>query len=536
MPSSLGVYIEEGLIKYAKLQKDKDSIKVEAFNIEFYDKDNLVPTLKKIVTETNSTKVPICINISNELYNYFEVFAKLEKKDIKKSVDLEFDLLCSEKGYNIKTLETRFVLMQSSENAEKYKVLYIATNKSDINNRVKLFDGYKVNSLTPMSTSITNLLEIDEKDNAIIVNIENETQITTIVEGQIYRVDMLQDGMGSILKEISKDENSVKKAYEVCKNITIYSKDSGQAEEGEYTEEITKVLRKIVTETREILESSFTNINNIYITGLGSAINNIDLYFQEYISTVKCEILKPFFAESGSIKVPIKEYIEVNSAIALALNGIGYLNKDLNFTATVALSADADVGQLLKQLFSSKGGFSLSDTPLDKTEKLLIRMVLSIIIILITYISFSKYSLNQIEKKQTEIADANLKAIMELGKIQGDIEVVKKEKEAYEFSLNSLKKLNEEMNNSESNRVIKKDAIPNFLNRLMFLIPQKVKVTSIKNTESTKISIEAEAEKYEQLGYFMAVLRTEKVLKNVQSTSGSMQDGIVKVVIEGELP
>ena len=35
--SSLGIYIEEDLIKYAKVVKDRDTYKVEAFNIVFYD-------------------------------------------------------------------------------------------------------------------------------------------------------------------------------------------------------------------------------------------------------------------------------------------------------------------------------------------------------------------------------------------------------------------------------------------------------------------------------------------------------------------
>ena len=82
MPSSLGIYVEENLIKYAKVNKEKDAIKVEAFNIEFYD--NLNEALRKIINETYSYKIPISINISDELYNYFDVFAMLNKKDVKK--------------------------------------------------------------------------------------------------------------------------------------------------------------------------------------------------------------------------------------------------------------------------------------------------------------------------------------------------------------------------------------------------------------------------------------------------------------------
>ena len=84
MLSCLGIYIDKNLIKYAKVKKTKDSYKIEAFNVEVFE--NLEEALNKIIAETNSYKTPICINISNELYNYFDVFSMLEKKDITKSL------------------------------------------------------------------------------------------------------------------------------------------------------------------------------------------------------------------------------------------------------------------------------------------------------------------------------------------------------------------------------------------------------------------------------------------------------------------
>ena len=322
MASSLGIFIEKDIIKYAKLNQEKDSIKVESFSVEFYEKGNVGAAIKKILTETNGAKCSVNVNVSSELYNYFETFSMLSKKDMKDSIDIEFDLLCGEKGYNRKSLDTRYILTTSKENADKYKVLHIAVNKNDVNKRVKEFAPVKIASMTPISTSITNLIDGDEIDNAIIVNIENETQITTVIEGQIYRTDIISDGMGKILNKINEVESSTKKSYEVCKNITVYSQGQGGTLEGnEYIDEITPILDNIINEVKEIIDSSFVNIKKVYITGSGTIINNVDLYFQEYISNCACEVLKPYFIQAGSIKIPVKEYIEVNSAIALALNG-----------------------------------------------------------------------------------------------------------------------------------------------------------------------------------------------------------------------
>ena len=71
MASSLGIYIEDTMIKYAKVIKEKDSFKVDSFNVLFYD--DLHKALTQIINETNSYKLPICTNISNEIYGYGEL-------------------------------------------------------------------------------------------------------------------------------------------------------------------------------------------------------------------------------------------------------------------------------------------------------------------------------------------------------------------------------------------------------------------------------------------------------------------------------
>lgn len=536
--SSLGIYIEENLIKYAKVVKEKDSLKVEAFNVVFYD--NLAEALNRIISETYSFKVPICINVSNELYNYYDVFSMLNKTDIKKSVDIEFDMLCNEKNYNKNSLETRFVLMSNKENTEKFKVLHIAVNKTDITKKMQVLAGNKINSITPISTSITNLLDVTPKDNIAIVNIENETKITTVIEGQIYRVDTIEFGMRQILEEINKTENSIQKSYDVCKNITIYTQETQtlQSEEGEHLEDVMPTLYKIVTESKKIIDNAFANISKVYITGLGTAINNIDLYFQEYMVNVKCEILHPFFVESSSVKIPVKDYIEVNSAIALAMDGLGYGNKELNFATGSMSFANMNIKGIFEKLISSSRipmNFSLRG-PLDIFEKTLLRLIGVFAMIMIVYISFSNVTMNQIDSKKEEVSKSLSAARSQLSRIDNDISTINAKTQTYQLAINSVNDLSDTTAEAIESRMIAKDAIPNLLNRIMFVIPQKVVITSIKNTQDNHIVIEAQAEKYEQLGYFKALLDSKGILDDVKSTSGTKDGNLVKVTIEGELP
>ena len=62
MASSLGIYVDKNIIKYAKITRDKEELKVDAFGIKIYT--NLEQTINQIVSETFSFKVPISINLS----------------------------------------------------------------------------------------------------------------------------------------------------------------------------------------------------------------------------------------------------------------------------------------------------------------------------------------------------------------------------------------------------------------------------------------------------------------------------------------
>ena len=70
----------------------------------------------------------------------------------------------------------------------------------------------------------------------------------------------------------------------------------------------------------------------------------------------------------------------------------------------------------------------------------------------------------------------------------------------------------------------------------MSTIPANVQLTSIENTNSNHIVINAQSTKYEQLGYFIAAIKTTPILTNVISTSGQKDNDIVTIKIEGDLP
>lgn len=544
MPSCLGLYIQDNLIKYAKVTKERETLKVEAFGVKFYDDINTA--INQIVSETFSYKIPISTNLSEEEYNYFYLFSLLNKNDIKKSIETEFDSFCYEKGYNKNTLESRYALVPDIENKEKIKVIHISSNKIDINTKMQEMEGHIVSNISPLPMAITNIANVKEKENSIIVNIEDKTTITTIIDDKIYNIDKIDVGAYEILSNISQKENSYSKAYEICKNTTIYTmegKDLIQEDENLYLEDIMPTLYNIVQAVTNIMDNSLNKIQKIYITGTGAVINNIDLYFQEYFTQCKCEILKPYFIPE-TVKINMKDYIEVNSAIALGLQGLGYGVKNINFkktTLTEKLPAwmKIEIGNkgeksTRKKKFNLNNKLNLSfelKGELDNTEKWLVRTIFGIVAFVIIYSGLTMFIKHQTNKKIDEVNNVKQDTLAQMQLIDKDTQTLNNKTTRYEEVLRNLE---DYKNESSENKKIK-DSIPNFLTSLMFGMPKDVTITSVTNTTGYTIRIEAEAKDYSQLGYLIGNIKTSNILYNVTSSSGVKQDDIIKIIIEGSL-
>ncbi len=547
MPSCLGLYIENNMIKYAKISKDHDNFRIDSFGMKFFD--NINESIKQIVSETYSYKTPICVNISDEKYYYAQIFSLLNKKYIEKAVSTEFDLYCNETGKNRKALEYRNLLVPNLEDKDKRTSLYAYADKSNIVGRLQLLDSYRVSKIVPLPLSIVNLSNFADKKNSIIVNIEKNTSVTTVVNGQIQRVDIIENGMKEVLDSIMIKENSYAKAYEICKNTTIYTTQGRnlQVEENEYMEDIMPSLYKIIEKLKEIIINNEIEISNIYITGLAAVINNIDLYFEENFPDKKCEILTPFFIKKTNVKLNIKDYIEVNSAISLALQGIGIGNKEINFKRNNGLEELSNLLRLEKEpkksdnvnsktkknISNLKNGinFDLGEA-LDKVEVGMLRTAITLLILILIFIIFSKTITNQIAKKEQEAQSYITYTEDEISDIAANTRTVKSRAEQYNSLIEKIEEASEKLTQSYA----RKNVLPNFLTEIMFNIPKEVQLLSIKNPSGKTIKIEAQAEEYEQLGYFIAKIKNEGILTDVTSSSGTKKDELIKITIQGNLP
>ena len=529
MADCLGLYIEDKLIKYAKISKNNDATKVESFGIKFYD-DNISKTIKQIVDETYSFKTPISINASEEVYNKFEMFSLLNKRDIDEIINTEFENACYDAGTTPNVYEQRSTLSISRENNERIKAISVAVPKTTIEQKKNQLGNYKISGMYTESVAIAKLVKSVKKGTELIINIEKNTTITKITDGNIADIITINLGFQNIIENIKKKENSYAKAYEICKNTTIYldtDKDL-EYEENEYLVDIMPALYEIAVEAKKYIDTCIESIDNIYITGTATIINNIDIYFQDYFNNISCQVLKPSFISNTS-KLNIKDYIEVNSAIAVAVSFLDKKN-NMNFIQQSGLEQvwkilQMDVGSInLKK--ASTGSLSINYT--KYTLLYLILILSGVAYILITNILNIQFN-KKIELANKSINSTNVR-----------IASVEEYSKKFRAKTTEYKKLISNIENSNNvaaeNRRYRK-TIPNLLNRVMTVIPKNVQIVSIENTSDSHIVMVVRSQKYEQIAMFKTKLQTEEILKKVVSDTGTIDKYEYAVVtIEGELP
>lgn len=546
MSSSLGLCIEKNLIKYAKVTKNKNELTVDAFGIKFYE--DVKEAIKQVISETLSENTPISVNLTDEVYNYFNVPNNLNKNELKTEIENDFNNFCARKKVSSEDYESRYSIY-NEEGKDTFKVVHVSALKSSISNILENVENGKVSTITPIGISIANIVSTKPKENVIVVNMDDETVITSIVDEKINDVKKIKQGPTNVLKKIESKENSYSKAYEICKNSTIYTMEGKETldEGNEYMDYIIPTLYKVVTDLQKYMAKSKVSYDKIYITGTLSVINNIDLYFQEFFQQEKVEILKPYFIKD-SAKINIKDYIEVNSALALALQDLEYGMQEINFQKQTfsmpipeILKKEPSKEKVNKTINESKTkkvpnkikiDFDMSGK-LEKTEKWMLRGAGLLVAIIIVYSIFSVYLNNRINKKLQEAQDSVTYTDSQIALADSDINEINAKANEYNQMINDLNNVNAKI---ETN-LDSKGKIPNLLTNIRAIIPENVQITEIDNTSDSDgkhVIIKAQSEYYDELGYFKVKLKEDGILTNVVSSQDTT-DQFVEMVIEGDL-
>ena len=553
MQYCLGISIDDKFIKYAKVQKEDNTFKVESYGINSYNNMDLNKRIAQIIQETDSSKIPISTDIQNEKYYFFNFFGVKNKTYAKEAIQTEFESFCTDNHINKNTIEGRYIYTKNIDMPDQNKAIYIYANKGEMEERLNLFKGAKVVSATPDAIAIPNIVNIEPNKNIMIVDISDNTKITTLINKNIYNVDILSEGLKEAFDTINLKENSTLKTYEVLKNTTIYTMDmdtTSNKKNDEYLQHIVPELYKVAQEVLNITKN-YKKIDQIYLTGYATVINNIELYFQEYFKGSKVEILKPFFIEKND-RVNAKDYIEVNQAIALALQGMGYGARTINFsgdkrTDELKSILSMNMTDIINSLKVQKadGGkekkklkFDLDlDFLKNRTKNVDTSMTnafMSLLLITILYCAGSIWVSKQILSETAKVKDGVSYTQEQIAKATNDDSKINTKTNDYKRYKSNL----ENTSNVIETKRSRKNQITTLLNKIVYTIPKEVQLTEIKNEEKggkQHIYISAQSKKYEQLAYFKAKLKNANILDNVTSNEGTKSGDVVTTIIEGDL-
>ena len=553
MQYCLGISIDDKFIKYAKVQKEDNTFKVESYGINSYNNMDLNKRIAQIIQETDSSKIPISTDIQNEKYYFFNFFGVKNKTYAKEAIQTEFESFCTDNHINKNTIEGRYIYTKNIDMPDQNKAIYIYANKGEMEERLNLFKGAKVVSATPDAIAIPNIVNIEPNKNIMIVDISDNTKITTLINKNIYNVDILSEGLKEAFDTINLKENSTLKTYEVLKNTTIYTMDmdtTSNKKNDEYLQHIVPELYKVAQEVLNITKN-YKKIDQIYLTGYATVINNIELYFQEYFKNSKVEILKPFFIEKND-RVNVKDYIEVNQAIALALQGLGYGARTINFSTDK--KADEIKSMLSMNMTDIINSFKVqkADNGKEKNKPKLnvdlgflknksknldtsmTNAFISLLLITILYCAGSIWVSKQILSETDKVKDDVSYTQEQIAKATNDDSKINTKTNDYKRYKSNL----ENTSNVIETKRSRKNQITTLLNKIVYTIPKEVQLTEIKNEEKggkQHIYISAQSKKYEQLAYFKAKLKNANILDNVTSNEGTKSGDAVTTIIEGDL-
>ena len=498
MTECLGIYVENNIVKYSKLELDNNrNIILKDHGIRFI-KQNVDEVILNIIEETNSKDIPLVFNSKSDIYTNFQIIESNSKKSYTKEIlNTEFEAWCEKNAKSPEKFEYTYAISSKGEGTNKCSGILDIVSKNSLNEIVKN-DRYKVSGIYPANILINNIVDNKVKD-YILLNISSKIIASVVIDNKVVEIKTLGNGITN--------------AYLACRKINVYSENLPD-NDGELEDIAEPILQDIIKNISSFVTKHKMNVNNMYITGDITLFRNIDILLKEYFD-LNCDIVIPKIVKKDD--KDIAEIVEVIPAIVIAYEHINSNNKN-NFL----------VKNNKKTLFQRENAK-------DKNNKNLnvLGITLGIMTILfITYISFGTIYSNKVNKIVEEANSGINNINSNISKINEDIKYISENKEKYKKINEQVEKVVENLSDNNVNGAYN---VATFLQNIIRIIPENVKLNSISSDDNKNIKIVAESDDYANLGYFISEIKLEGTLKNVTITDVKNGD-ITTVEIGGELP
>ena len=171
MEACLGIYLGDKIIKYAKLVRDEKSRRISLDSCGTkYVVGNKDISIAEIITQTGSTGDALCLNLVDYSRMQTEVLKQLGKNDVQSVLQLEIDDYAISRGINAKTLDYRYMFMDSSVSSDNYATEIAIVDKASLNKYTENDKYTNLVGLYPQEYLLTNLVQ--SNSNYLIVNID----------------------------------------------------------------------------------------------------------------------------------------------------------------------------------------------------------------------------------------------------------------------------------------------------------------------------------------------------------------------------
>lgn len=517
MASCLGIYLDNNIVKYAKLSLDNGkTVNVQKYGLKFTG-DNHDQVISQIILETESQNIPVVLNPIDDLYYTSYVYEQVKNNSyVSDIMKLEFEAWCEKNAKSPDKYSYVYFLSDYKNSENRRMALLNITLKDSINSEIRM-----VNSLSQIMPAkpIVKRIVSDDEENYILINIDTKLSITVVINKKIVEFKVYDFGMKQVLDDFTRNLGSYEKAFQACKQINVYTE--GESTNDPNLEQIIEpILQQILKECQVEVNKYAGSISKVFLTGVGTSFTNVDLLFSQFLDT-KASIIKPFFIKDVTDVRYVSEIIEVTEAIVLAyeylnpqFNEIRYLTsaKKINSKVNKMFAAHTKIIKPKK----SKEPKEVKEPQIeDETVNKIGYAAIATAVILIAYVVFGvvySFSINRMVRNM-EVKKQNI--VSETANVNSDIDYVNKNMKEY-------KDINDEVENIKNK--IEKNEIGKFstynvaslLQNIIRIIPQNVRLINITSNDNKNITITASSDEYEYLGYFFAQLKLEGVINNAK--------------------
>jgi hypothetical protein len=323
MVSCLGIYVNENILRYAKLTKNNNNIEINDHGIKFVRND-IKEMINNIINETNSKDIPVVLNGYNVEYAQFQIFKQIPTNAIYNATNIEFEEWCEKYGKGPTNYSYVYNIAENLT-GEYYKGNLAIVEKSYLDT----FNLNNVANIYPQEMLVNNVVPSDEKD-YVLVDLSEVLSVTTVIEGKVKNTNFYNVGMKQIFEKFTDILGSYQKSYEACKEFNVFSDETEGNNKVQLEEIAEPILQEVLHNVAIEINKDKESIKKIILTGTGTLFTNLDTLFTEYTG-VRCEILKPTFVTDLAGVRNIAETLETLSAAILAYEYLVPKSTNLGF-------------------------------------------------------------------------------------------------------------------------------------------------------------------------------------------------------------